>query len=231
MNQRPPKQSRTISLATLAVVIVLLVVIYARTGTLPTEVLEAVLGEEAVSSLAHTSTPEPTEAARALRAAPAETPTTRPQATPTPAPTALPPTDGSTPAPQADAAENTTPGVTPTPKPTKTPTATRAPPTATPTAIRSQSGLPIILWEELPPEAQETIRLIDQGGPFPFRKDGSTFQNREGLLPPRPRGYYREYTVITPGSRDRGARRIVAGAEGELYYTDDHYASFREVIR
>jgi ribonuclease T1 len=83
----------------------------------------------------------------------------------------------------------------------------------------------------LPRQARDTILLIEQDGPFPFERDGITFQNREGLLPNEPRGYYREYTVITPGSRDRGARRIVAGAEGELYYTDDHYESFREVIR
>jgi ribonuclease T1 len=95
----------------------------------------------------------------------------------------------------------------------------------------SRSGLPIILYEDLPPEAQETIQLIDQGGPFPFSRDGITFQNREGILPPEPGGYYSEYTVITPGESDRGARRIVAGEEGELYYTDDHYESFKEVIR
>lgn len=93
------------------------------------------------------------------------------------------------------------------------------------------SGLPVVLWDELPPEAHDTIKLIDQGGPFPYDKDGSTFGNREGLLPARPDGYYKEYTVITPGSPDRGARRIVGGADGELYYTEDHYASFREVIR
>jgi ribonuclease T1 len=73
--------------------------------------------------------------------------------------------------------------------------------------------------------------LIQQGGPFPFARDGSTFQNRERLLPLKPASYYREYTVITPGANDRGARRIVAGAGGEFYYTDDHYASFREIIR
>ncbi len=86
-------------------------------------------------------------------------------------------------------------------------------------------------YRDLPSQARDTIVLIEQDGPFPFERDGITFQNREGLLPNEPRGYYREYTVITPGSRDRGARRIVAGAEGELYYTDDHYESFREVIR
>ncbi|MBI3959338.1 MAG: hypothetical protein HY328_11065 [Chloroflexi bacterium] len=97
--------------------------------------------------------------------------------------------------------------------------------------MRSQSGLPFILYDDLPRQAKETIHLIDDGGPFPFRQDDATFQNREGILPPKPRGFYREYTVITPGSPDRGARRIVAGEDGVLYYTDDHYASFREVIR
>jgi ribonuclease T1 len=83
---------------------------------------------------------------------------------------------------------------------------------------------------ELPPEAVETLDLIFAGGPFPFRRDDSVFQNREGLLPDRERGYYREYTVITPGEDDRGARRIVAGAGGDLYYTSDHYQSFREIV-
>lgn len=89
----------------------------------------------------------------------------------------------------------------------------------------------------LPPEAQQTLLLIRQGGPFPYRKDGTAFGNRERLLPAKPRGYYAEYTVPTPGSRDRGARRIVAGkgeagspaTSGEYYYTDDHYRSFRRI--
>jgi ribonuclease T1 len=93
------------------------------------------------------------------------------------------------------------------------------------------NGLPTILFAALPVEAHETIALIDAGGPFPYDQDGAVFQNREGLLPSRPRGYYREYTVITPGEGDRGARRIVGGAEGELYYTDDHYDSFSYVVR
>jgi ribonuclease T1 len=72
--------------------------------------------------------------------------------------------------------------------------------------------------------------LIAAGGPFPYRQDGIVFQNREGLLPRRPAGYYHEYTVDTPGSPDRGPRRIIAGSQGERYYTDDHYASFKRVI-
>ncbi|MDI3514478.1 MAG: ribonuclease domain-containing protein [Gammaproteobacteria bacterium] len=83
----------------------------------------------------------------------------------------------------------------------------------------------------LPPEAVETLALIQRGGPFPYRKDGTTFQNRERLLPGKPRGYYREYTVPTPGSRDRGARRIVTGGDPPevFYYTADHYRSFRRI--
>ena len=90
---------------------------------------------------------------------------------------------------------------------------------------------------DLPPEARDTFALIRKGGPFPYRKDGSTFGNREGHLPRQPRGYYTEYTVRTPWERDRGARRIVAGrgtygdpaSSGEYYYTDDHYNSFRRI--
>jgi len=85
--------------------------------------------------------------------------------------------------------------------------------------------------EQLPPEARTTLRLIERGGPFPYRKDGTVFGNRERLLPPNPRGYYREYTVPTPGSRDRGARRIVAGEQGERYYTADHYRSFKRILQ
>ena len=87
-------------------------------------------------------------------------------------------------------------------------------------------------WPEfLPPEAVATLEAIERGGPVPYDRDGTVFQNRERLLPERPRGYYREYTVVTPGSRDRGARRIVAGGQPPetFYYTDDHYRSFRRV--
>ncbi len=83
---------------------------------------------------------------------------------------------------------------------------------------------------ELPGEARATLRLIKAGGPFPYKRDGVIFGNREGHLPKRERGYYREYTVKTPGSRDRGARRIVAGKPGEYYYSDDHYQSFRRIL-
>jgi ribonuclease T1 len=82
---------------------------------------------------------------------------------------------------------------------------------------------------DLPAEARETLALIKAGGPYPYQQDGRSFGNRERLLPRRGRGYYREYTVKTPGARDRGARRIVAGKGGELYYTTDHYRSFRRI--
>lgn len=82
----------------------------------------------------------------------------------------------------------------------------------------------------LPPEAKTTLDLIARGGPFPHRQDGVTFQNREQRLPKQARGYYREYTVETPGLDHRGARRIVTGGNPVevFYYTDDHYDSFRE---
>jgi ribonuclease T1 len=87
---------------------------------------------------------------------------------------------------------------------------------------------------ELPRQGQETYERIRQGGPFPYDKDGAVFGNRERQLPSEKRGYYREYTVTTPGSRDRGARRIVCGGPPRVphacYYTADHYASFRRIV-
>lgn len=89
---------------------------------------------------------------------------------------------------------------------------------------------------ELPAEAQQTERLIRSGGPFRYSKDGTVFGNRERLLPGQPRGYYREYTVPTPGLSHRGARRIVCGGRqpkqpDACYYTEDHYASFRRIVQ
>lgn len=87
---------------------------------------------------------------------------------------------------------------------------------------------------ELPKQGTETYNQIRQGGPFAYEKDGVVFGNRERQLPAEKRGYYREYTVKTPGSRDRGARRIVCGGQPKTpdacYYTDDHYASFRKIV-
>ena len=82
---------------------------------------------------------------------------------------------------------------------------------------------------ELPKEARDTILLIRKGGPYPYAKDGAVFGNREGQLPPQKHGYYKEYTVKTPGVRTRGTRRIITGAGGELYYTDDHYNHLRRI--
>ena len=92
-------------------------------------------------------------------------------------------------------------------------------------------GLPTVQLADLPPEAARTLELIDAGGPFPEDRDGITFENREDLLPDQPMGYYREYTVPTPGVDGRGARRIVTGEADELYWTDDHYASFSRIER
>jgi ribonuclease T1 len=99
--------------------------------------------------------------------------------------------------------------------------------TAPPGPRHDTSGYPSFL----PYEAIETIELIERGGPFPFARDASEFQNRERRLPARPRGYYREYTVRTPGARDRAARRIVSGGNPPevYYYTDDHYQTFQRV--
>ncbi|MFJ8665900.1 ribonuclease domain-containing protein [Streptomyces sp. NPDC093600] len=84
-----------------------------------------------------------------------------------------------------------------------------------------------ICSSDLPSQAHDTLRLIESGGPFPYRQDGGVFQNREGILPAHSTGYYHEYTVKTPGSSTRGARRIVTGESyREDYYTADHYASF-----
>jgi ribonuclease T1 len=98
----------------------------------------------------------------------------------------------------------------------------------------SQDGSPTISLAELPPQGRATYALIREGGPFPHAKDGVVFGNRERLLPPHRRGYWREYTVRTPGARDRGARRIVCGGKPRTpdacYYTSDHYASFREIV-
>ena len=93
------------------------------------------------------------------------------------------------------------------------------------------AGMSTIAEASLPVEARDVIKRIDDGGTFQYRQDGVTFQNRERLLPAEPGGYYREYTVSTPGAADRGARRLILGRHGELYYTPDHYRSFLWVVR
>ena len=98
---------------------------------------------------------------------------------------------------------------------------------------RSAPDRDVVLVSELPREARVTLQRIKQGGPFPYDKDGAVFGNYERLLPKQKRGYYREFTVKTPGARNRGARRIVTGGETgvprDYFYTDDHYASFRRI--
>ncbi len=95
----------------------------------------------------------------------------------------------------------------------------------------SGDHLGTVRYGSLPPQAQDTLALIAQGGPYPYEHDGIVFHNREGVLPDREQGFYHEFTVQTPGSEDRGARRIVQARDGTLYYTDDHYGSFRRVVR
>ena len=101
-------------------------------------------------------------------------------------------------------------------------------------AATAASGvLPVVAQTQLPAEATETLRLIKAGGPYPFGEDGVLFRNSAALLPQHPRGYYHAYTVRTPGSTDRGQRRIVCGGPrkqtGDCYYTDDYYASFKRI--
>jgi len=138
----------------------------------------------------------------------------------------------------ATATATTVPSATAIPTPQPRPTATSSrPPTAAPipgglTLATPTAGdrMSTVRVDRLPREAHDTMRLIASNGPFPYRQDGVVFENRERLLPTKASGYYREYTVKTPGSPDRGARRLVRGGQGELYYTDDHYDSFRRVI-
>lgn len=98
---------------------------------------------------------------------------------------------------------------------------------------RDAASLGVVAATDLPREAQQTLMLIKQGGPFPFAKDGVVFGNYEGILPKHRRGYYHEFTVRTPGVRTRGAKRIIVGGElvssHERYYTEDHYATFRRI--
>ena len=95
-----------------------------------------------------------------------------------------------------------------------------------------EGNFPLVLAADLPKEARETLSLIRKGGPFPYSKDGVTFGNREKALPKQPRGFYHEYTVKTPGAKNRGTRRIVCGGNqtsGDCFYTDNHYESFRKI--
>ena len=107
---------------------------------------------------------------------------------------------------------------------------------STSSARDAEAKVSVIELKYLPPEARQTHVLIHSGGPFPFRKDGTVFGNREHLLPDHARGFYREYTVPSPGVRDRGARRIVCGgkqrrAPESCFYSADHYASFSRIVQ
>lgn len=93
----------------------------------------------------------------------------------------------------------------------------------------SAAAIGEIAFMALPLEARQTLKVIKRGGPYPYLRDAEVFGNYERLLPRSDRGYYREYTVPTPGAKDRAARRIIAGRNGEYYYTDDHYRSFRRI--
>ena len=98
-----------------------------------------------------------------------------------------------------------------------------------PGALPASSASGQVALSSLPAQARVTVALIEQGGPFPYGRDGAVFDNAERHLPLRPTGYYHEYTVITPGSSDRGTRRVITGDAGEFYYTGDHYATFARV--
>ena len=124
----------------------------------------------------------------------------------------------------------------PIPIPTPIPTPTRIPtriPTPIPTPTPSPASAALDRHSVSDPDERAAITTvataIDRGGPFAYRKDGATFENREGRLPSRARGYWREYTVPTPGSPDRGARRLVGGDHRELYYSRDHYRTFTAI--
>ncbi|MGW1774429.1 ribonuclease domain-containing protein [Streptomyces sp. NPDC002104] len=92
-------------------------------------------------------------------------------------------------------------------------------------------GMATVRASALPQQARDVLALIDKGGPYQYRQDGTVFGNFEKVLPQKKRGYYHEFTVKTPGERDRGARRIVTGGGGEFFYTDDHYETFKAVLR
>ncbi|CAN5536268.1 hypothetical protein BH11ACT8_BH11ACT8_19760 [soil metagenome] len=129
------------------------------------------------------------------------------------------------PAPTSSAAS-----LAPSPSASPTTAAPSARATSSAPEIDPDSGLPYVDLGDLPPEAGAVVDQIFRGGPYAYDKDGSTFGNYEGLLPDQDRGYYAEYTVETPGSPDRGPRRIITGDGGEFYWTADHYESFSRVV-
>ena len=132
---------------------------------------------------------------------------------------------GGTPAPAPSAVEGAAPSAVEGPAPSTLEGAPAAPAESAPPQASSPSRVESIPANERP-QLEKTLQLIARGGPFPYAKDGTVFQNREKRLPARPRGYYREYTVPTPGASNRGARRVVQGKDGDTWYTSDHYNSF-----
>ncbi|WP_159704589.1 ribonuclease domain-containing protein [Arthrobacter sp. 18067] len=102
--------------------------------------------------------------------------------------------------------------------------------TSAASAVANPSTLPTINASQLPKEARQTLALIAKGGPYPYDRDGVNFGNFEGLLPKKSGGFYKEYTVQTPGESDRGARRIIVGKDAAKYYTADHYESFKFIV-
>jgi len=128
------------------------------------------------------------------------------------------------------------PGTSASPAPSSSSsTSSRSATTRAPSAAATrdpETGLRVVALSSLPREAQQTVALVERGGPFPYRQDGATFGNRERRLPSHPNGWYREYTVVTPGEDDRGPRRIVTGDDDrQVFYTGDHYGSFVRVAR
>nr|WP_233290248.1 ribonuclease [Kitasatospora sp. MBT66] len=138
-----------------------------------------------------------------------------------------------TPTATGPAAASTAPAA---PKPSAPRPSAPATPPATPPATAAGTGwvptdpaLADVCRTRLPDQARDTLGLIAKGGPYPYRSDGIVFENRESRLPRKTSGYYHEFTVVTPGSGDRGARRVVTGGSGEQYWTADHYATFQEI--
>ncbi|WP_145789821.1 ribonuclease domain-containing protein [Kitasatospora atroaurantiaca] len=117
-------------------------------------------------------------------------------------------------------------------KPASTPVKPSATARATAAAgawLPADPAMADVCRSRLPSQARDTLTLIAEGGPYPYRSDGVVFENRESRLPRHPKGYYHEYTVVTPGSEDRGTRRVVTGTVGEEYWTADHYNTFQEI--
>ncbi|MFD8598851.1 ribonuclease [Kitasatospora sp. NPDC059646] len=127
--------------------------------------------------------------------------------------------------PSAPAAAATRSGTATAPKPS----APAKTPSGGATWVPTSTALADVCRSKLPPQAIDTLNLIAKGGPYPYRSDGIVFENRESRLPRESNGYYHEFTVVTPGSDDRGTRRVVTGNGGEQYWTADHYASFQEI--